>query len=395
MTETSTNIKGKADMARRAAPRPTLALGAPGMALSVVRDLSGFAALQPDWDRLAGSMSTSCYAYGFAWAETGWREVGMARGRRLHVVVGRERDRVVLIWPLATYTFKGCCKARWVGPEGSEYQDVLVEPGPGATDRVATALGWLRKEGEIDILHAQGVREDALVRPHLEAVAGALHRRSTVHLIDKTQWDSFASFLASRPAHFRRDQRRQWRRLAAQGRVAFHFVGPAAEVSSLVAWLHGKRAEALDLAGISANWFQSPQYLRFLVATAGNALRSGNLVLGELTVGKARAAAILGFRCRDRLELAISGYDRDWSAYSPGRLIMGAAIERGFADGIRWIDLRLGDQPYKTLWAEPRSFADLLLVPLTMRGRVLQGLRTNPLARAVRRALAKPRRAGH
>jgi CelD/BcsL family acetyltransferase involved in cellulose biosynthesis len=46
----------------------------------------------------------------------------------------------------------------------------------------------------------------------------------------------------------------------------------------------------------------------------------------------------------------LSGFDPQWSALSPGTLLMAHSIERAIEEGGRTFDLLRGEEPYKALW---------------------------------------------
>ena len=110
------------------APSPAGFPNHPRLTFDVIRDERGFDALRGDWERLWEQLPATRLFVSFDWCRQGWNCVGKFRGRELHVVVVRDEDEIIAIWPLAITHEKGCRVARWLGSEGSDTRDLLVHP---------------------------------------------------------------------------------------------------------------------------------------------------------------------------------------------------------------------------------------------------------------------------
>ena len=80
------------------------------------------------------------------WSRCSWEIVAKPQGRKLHCLVVWRSDQAVLIWPFAIHGRFLRTLARPLGPETSEYSDVLVESDCEADRRVACAWNMLRKD---------------------------------------------------------------------------------------------------------------------------------------------------------------------------------------------------------------------------------------------------------
>jgi CelD/BcsL family acetyltransferase involved in cellulose biosynthesis len=80
----------------------------------------------------------------------------------------------------------------------------------------------------------------------------------------------------------------------------------------------------------------------------------GWLRLYRLHVGGAAIAAVYGIEVGRRFFYYQSGYDPEWSARSPGLVLVGRTIEDAYARGLADYDFLRGTEPYKLEWASDR-----------------------------------------
>ena len=80
----------------------------------------------------------------------------------------------------------------------------------------------------------------------------------------------------------------------------------------------------------------------------------GWLRLYRLHVGGAAIAAVYGIEIGRRFFYYQSGYDPEWSARSPGLVLVGRTIEDAYARGLADYDFLRGTEPYKLEWASDR-----------------------------------------
>ncbi|HEX6215374.1 MAG TPA: GNAT family N-acetyltransferase, partial [Vicinamibacterales bacterium] len=115
-----------------------------------------------------------------------------------------------------------------------------------------------------------------------------------------------------------------------------------------------------------------PQVTRFYTLLAERASASGWLRLLFLQVNGRRIATSYASRYQDRLSFFKTGYDPEFSAYAPFKLLTYFTIREGFGDGLREVDF-LGDaEPWKLEWTTTTRPHDWLFVfGHTMRSRLV------------------------
>jgi CelD/BcsL family acetyltransferase involved in cellulose biosynthesis len=80
----------------------------------------------------------------------------------------------------------------------------------------------------------------------------------------------------------------------------------------------------------------------------------GWLRLYRLHVQGKAIAAVYGIEVRRRFFFYQSGWDPEWSARSPGAVLVGRTVEDAYARGLTDYDFLRGTEPYKLDWAGDR-----------------------------------------
>jgi CelD/BcsL family acetyltransferase involved in cellulose biosynthesis len=81
----------------------------------------------------------------------------------------------------------------------------------------------------------------------------------------------------------------------------------------------------------------------------------GWLRLYRLYVGDRAIASVYGVEAGGTFYYYQSGYDPEWSARSPGMVLVGRTIEDAYARGLVYYDFLRGEEPYKLDWAWDRQ----------------------------------------
>ena len=197
-----------------------------------------------------------------------------------------------------------------------------------------------------------------LTEPWVDALAEGTGRRlrrlerDTVGLpvIDLSAHSGWDDYLGTRSSNFRQQVRRFTRRAQRDHSMRLRRTEAAGEVASDIDTffrLHALRhAEASSLNSASAQAFHAD--------FAATALERGWLRLWFLALDDTPVAAWYGWRVGDRYSFYNGGFDSAWSDSRPGMILMAAVIEAAFGEGAAEFDLLLGDEDYKSRFAERR-----------------------------------------
>jgi CelD/BcsL family acetyltransferase involved in cellulose biosynthesis len=338
--------------------------------VSVLTKGTAFASLKPEWELLfSQSQNQHCF-HDFSWNFHSWNCVAAAQGQALRIIVGRERGRPVLIFPLMVKNRV----ARFLSADVFAYRDMLLADNHSDDWFHATWNTLLGLE-EVDILHLQNVRSPsnlgrmlAIVKPpvwHVDTYSPAIVLRNY------ETWDTFA---LSRPKTLIADQRRQWRRIKAFAPNLQHvWVQDKDEVDSLVRWMIDQKASWAKQKGIPRMIWSSGRE-DVLRRAAQDAYDAGRLLVFKLADGQTVIAAGMGFVNNQHFTFELFSYDLKWQNFSPSRLLL--------EDLIRWcLDNRLElfdflpqaaqGSLYKYDWADDKIKSTSYLIPITARGSML------------------------
>lgn len=328
---------------------------------------SALVALQPQWRGLCERANSRHYNQSFNWVLSGWSKVASKRGRELAVVAGYSDDELVFIWPLSITSSGFTREVQWLGPETSEYREVLVDDNVDAAECVDGALAFLRRQLAVDLVVSPYVREESKLHQALAEVS--YDDLGVAPYVDLTEWDDWDAYFASRSKSFRSENRRSLKKLEKQGEVTFHVIEDIDEAHELIAWIMQLKRDWTARMGIVNRWFDGDSYESFLQMLANDALPRPLLITVLKLDGKTVAAA-LSFLYQGKIESYFGVYDIELSKFAPGRVLDYLQMQWAFEQKIKVFDFRLGSEAYKYKWINKEMRYFDYLIPLSYKGRV-------------------------
>ncbi len=336
--------------------------------IEIVDEPERFRALEPAWQALAARRADDRFFSTFDWHWCAWQQVSGPKGRRLRIVVVWRGEAAVVILPLVVDRYLLWRRGRWLGAVTSYYEDALVEPGAEAATLLAKAWAAAVASG-IDFVHFLYVRGDAALFPLLSGLPGSAFKPSPTAFVDWRAWPDWDAYWASFSRKRRYDQKRNRRRLAEKGELAFEEVMAAEEIQRTIDWIvEHKRAWIRRRKLVTARFDAAEA--NFLHAIAEAARACGALYLGLLRLDGRIVAAEIDFVYKGEMHVAVPCYDVAFQRYSPGRLMFEESLRYSQARGLRVYDFNEGNQTYMAMWARGSAKAGQFLVPCTAMGRL-------------------------
>ncbi|MHB8418014.1 MAG: GNAT family N-acetyltransferase [Myxococcales bacterium] len=338
----------------------------------IVAHRAAWAALRPEWNRLAESSPVDCPMIRHEWFSA--FADGFAPGRPLHVVAvyrdGRLTAAAALLRRSASYRgLRHVCLTALANPHSSRF-DVLAE-SPADLRALWQAL---RSAGGWDAIELRDVPE-----------AGR-----AVELVELARQEGFATgaWESMQTPYVKLDERkisaklgqnlrRRRRRLEELGAVEVREITGGEELDAFL-----ERAFALEASGWKGREGTAiacqPATRAFYRALAREAERQGWLSLHGLFSGGRLTAFHFGLRQGGRYFLPKPAYDEALGACSPGQLLMAEVLERCRSRGLFELDFLGPSMPWKLDWTDrQRRHAWYWIYAPTARGEALR------LARAV------------
>jgi len=163
--------------------------------------------------------------------------------------------------------------------------------------------------------------------------------------IHRTAQQSFAQYMAGRPAQLRNTIARKQRKLEREHKCEIRlFMG--AEVQQGLVDYH---------AAYSASWKAHEQYLSLLDGLAINLSVPGWTRLAVLYIDGKAAAAQLWFVVQAKASIFRLAYDEEWKRYSPGSILTSYLMQYVIdTDKVEEIDFLTGNEAYKQDWMSLR-----------------------------------------
>ena len=345
--------------------RQTLQPPAAILESEVVSTAEGLLLLRSEWEDLAARAHCHVSATP-AWALAGWDTVAAPRGAELRVIVVRQAGRLAAVWPLVRYRHGLTATLVPLGSESSEYPDILAEPD--AHDMAVGRAAWGVATTLGDVLVLRYVRHGSL----LDRLARSARRPAARHTV-AAPWicferhPDFGAYLAGVSKARRSSLRRKRQSLARLGALEFGMPERPGDRAEIVDWLLARKREWLRRKGLRSLWLDTPEYGAFLHRVAARTDPAAPVRIFTLRLDGKLIAALLGTVDRAWLEFYLTGYDPAWARFSPGGLILADCIGRAHARGLRF-DVRVGDESYKSIWANRQSSVTTFRVALTAIG---------------------------
>jgi CelD/BcsL family acetyltransferase involved in cellulose biosynthesis len=351
--------------------------------VDVINDYASFVRLEGRWNDTVDRAGLDHPFLRHEWLRSWWDSFG--HGRTLSVMVVRAGNRILALAPLMLETARmygvPVRRVQFLHNDHTPKADVIIAE-PERSDEAYNALWNTLHDGRAkwDVLQLSQLQYDSPTHAQVARLAAAESCPTTLWQSDDSPYlelkHDWNAYLSGRNAKLKQNLRNRLNRLTKQHGE------PSLEVLSDCAAVRGSRDEALRLE--ASGWKQQagtaicsdPQVLRFYTLLADRASASGWLRLLFLTVNGRRIATSYASRYHDRLSFFKTGYDPEFSAYAPFKLLTYFTIREGFSEGLREVDF-LGDaEPWKLEWTTTTRPHDWLFVfGHTLRSRLVHTLK--------------------
>lgn len=359
-----------------------------------VRDEKGLRALQEPWTALLAGAGQMPVFLTWEWISTWWRHYGRQDG--LWVLTAHDPDgRLAAIAPwMCARQHLGDLGPRQICFIGSGLvcpsHLCLIARSGDQEPACAAFLAYLdQHRREWDVLNLEAVAPHWAVVAHLAEQPGHVLKRPDLtcpYVALPGAWETYQSKLKKK---LRRNLKYFHSLLEREhpGQAVFGQVTGAAELAAamdaMIAMLQKRRDDSS---------FNDPRLAAFHREIASLGLAKGWLRFYQLQVGGQPIAALYCFRYGEVVYAYQIGFDLAWARYSPGRLLIGYALEQSIREGAREFDWLRGEHDYKFEWTDQCRVDLNLLYGKTPPGRLwLYGVdlfeRARPLGR---RIMAQP-----
>jgi CelD/BcsL family acetyltransferase involved in cellulose biosynthesis len=289
----------------------------------------------------------------YEYLSTWWNTLGGGEWQAgdLYVMVAHnDQDELIGIVPLfLTKNLDGKDALMFLGSiEISDYLDLIARPQDLADFTKALLEHLTGPEAPAwEVLDLYNLLEDSLTLEPLKEGAAQLGLSYTQEQLQPAPYvslpDNWEDYLAALDKKQRHELRRKIRRAAgAPEGMHWYIVDDEAQLD----------AEIDAFLQLMARDKNKERFLTDIMRTQMRqavhaAFQAGWLQLAFMEIGGKKAAAYLNFDFGNRIMLYNSGFDFDFSYYSPGWVLIGYLIEWAIENGREAFDFMRGDEQYK------------------------------------------------
>ncbi len=301
-------------------------------------------ALEPDWRALweADPRATPFQHPGWLlpWTRHLWG------GGKIRALALRDQGRLAGLAPLFLWGFgagPGIVRVSFLGAGITDYLDILALPD-SAQECAAAALEWLgQTRGEWDLCDLQELRPDSpLLR--VAPPAGVVPYTAPCSVCPVAPLAATPEeHLAGLDSKFRTDIRRAENRLARGGELQFRCGETLLED---LFRLHAARWEERNEGGMLA----TERLQAFHRESAARLSEAGMTRLYGLFIDGQCIAVQYNIAARGRVYAYLSGFDPQWSKYSPGAVLLKHSLCEAIREGATTFDFLRKAEAFKYLW---------------------------------------------
>ncbi len=328
------------------------------IALSIHDDL---AEVESDWRQFETSADCTVFQT-FAWQSLWRKHMGAAAGVQPAIVIGRERDRILFIFPLAVEHGRKARRLVWHTGSLADYNAPLLAPAFAASvDRPR----FLAIYAEIIrmLTHDKRFAPDAVIFDKMpETVGGqpnpfmALDTQLNPSGAYATRlfgdWESF--YVEKRSSATRRRDRTKRKRFADIGPVQFVTATDDADIAATYNTLIEQKTSQFAALGVGQLFERPGLKDLFLELATGHRPDDVRVHISRLEIGGATAATNFGIIFQRRYYHIFASYDGSSPAarFGPGAAHLHDLMAYAIDAGCDVFDFTIGDEPYKREWAD-------------------------------------------
>jgi CelD/BcsL family acetyltransferase involved in cellulose biosynthesis len=367
------------------AARGVPASGGTDPGTSSIRVVSDFASIRDEWAELAAQLAAPPFMQP-GWFEAWWSAFGQG-----HAAIICARSSTELVGVLPGSVLRGAFRSmtNWHTP----FFSILGERDEDVSLVLAQAMCMSTTHTQLGFVSDDAPRLDTL-----RALTEQMGRRPLVRVIQRSPfadlgagWDAFEASLSR---NVRNDVRRRRRALEAAGSLEVSVERGGHGLDDLLA--EGFRVESAGWKGEAGTAVSSrPDTRAFYTSIAHWAASTGSLRLSFLRLDGRAIAFQYGLEEDGVYYYLKGGYDPSHRAFSPGKVLHHAMLERLARAGCRRYEFLGDEEPYKVAWGNGvRELLAFQAFPPTLAGRLarfgwVHGRNAAKALRRLRRTVAQ------
>jgi CelD/BcsL family acetyltransferase involved in cellulose biosynthesis len=341
--------------------------------ITVISSLSALRALEQDWRDLEAHCDAKqnvfqSYDWVSAWADTYLDDTSSIG---LHILTGYAEGKLVFLWPLMRARRRGLSVLTWLTDPFGQYGDILLRQGHQCLSWISSAISFMQRLKDVDILRLRHVREDS----HLATCAGKLlcdgRLDEGAPRLDLTQFASEDAY-EQRYTSIQRKRRKKIRKaLEGLGPVTFTSLTPGSLADEAMRLAIEEKNQWLAERGRINRVLGCPGHLAFLKNLSRRKASAVDMVVTEIKAGNEAISWEVGFRYKGTHFAYITSHLNKYTDLSPGRLHMDLSQRACLAKGLQSFDLMVPNDAHKESWSSSVTNTKDYYLPLSALGAIV------------------------
>ncbi len=350
------------------------------------------AELEQEWRAFEAQADGTAFQT-FDWLSAWQRHIGAQEGAIPAIVVGRHREQILFIVPLALQP--GILRrVVWLGAFlNNSNAPLLARNFSEVVSPTQFLLLWrqvvqlLRRELRHDLIDMSKIPETVGTQANpLLALQVTPHANDTYLTHLSGAWEEF--YAAKRSSSWRKTDAKKRRRLAKFGEVEFATADEADDIEQALDALIDQKKSLYASLGVG-NMFERPGYREFFLELASDPTCRRLVHVSSVKVGPAIVAASFGLTFHGNYDYVLAGCrGGELESCSPGTIHLQELLRYFLERGFTTFDFNIGDAPYKREWCDRELKLYDYVAPATSRGWPIAVLarRTRALKRFIKRS---------
>lgn len=338
--------------------------------LSLITTPQALRDLEVKWRSLeANTQSNANVFQSYDWV-TAWTEtfVSQESGVSLHIIAGYDSDELVFLWPLMRTRRFGFAVLTWLTDPFGQYGDVLCRKGQCPKLWMESAMSFLNRLKDIDILHLRHVRDDSQLGTQAANLLIDARVPEGAPFLDLTQFADEGEYEARYNSVQRRRRKKIRKALEEMGPMTFARLSVGSLSDAAMKHAIDEKNIWLSERGRFNRVLGSPSHLVFLKNLSRRLHGTIEVVVTEIKAGNTPVSWEISFRHKGTHFGYITSHINRLTNLSPGRLHMDLSQRACLADGVKVFDLMVPNDTHKESWSSGMATTNDYYLPLSWAG---------------------------
>jgi CelD/BcsL family acetyltransferase involved in cellulose biosynthesis len=341
--------------------------------LAVITSLAALRELEAKWHDLEGdTQNHSSVFQSFDWVMA-WAETYVAGNKRttLHIIAGYDADKLVFLWPLMRTKQMGFDTLTWLTDPFGQYGDVMCRKGQNSKLWIESALSFMKRLRDVDILRLRHVRADSHLAVHAAQLLHGACVPDGAPFLDLSQYATEEAY-DERYTSTQRKRRKKIRKgLEELGPVTFSRLPSGILADAAVKLAIEEKNDWLAERGRINRVLGCPKHLTFVKNLSRRMNGTVDVVVSEMKAGDKPVSWEVGFRHRGTHYGYITSHVNALTNLSPGRLHMDQSQRDCLNAGMAVFDLMVPNDTHKESWSSGVVATNDYYLPISTAGAAL------------------------